>query len=99
MSAAKHSLGLIFVVLTSLIQTAWAEQNVAFATAAVGRNGEYQRQESSERNETQESRDRDETQESRVKRYPDYWYPIREESKPEPRTTWAQDGYLFKHTF
>ena len=90
MSAAKHSLGLIFVVITSLIQTAWAEQNVAFATAAVERNGEYQRQESSERNEMQESR---------VKRYPDYWYPIREELKPEPRTTWAQDGYLFKHSF
>jgi hypothetical protein len=93
MSAAKHSLGLIFVVLASLIETAWAEQNIAFATTAVDRNREYQR------DEVQGLRDRDETQESRVKRYPDYWHPIREESKPEPRTTWAQDGYLFKHSF
>ena len=79
--------GLILMGLAS--QIALAGQDIAFAPAAVQRIDVHpQVRESNER-----------LQESSVTRYPEYWHPIREETKPEPRTTWAQDGYLFRYSF
>jgi hypothetical protein len=84
MKAARAMSASVLFVLVSLTQIAWAEQNVAYAATAAERNHE---------------RERSEVPEPSVTRYPDRWHTVREEPKPKPRATWAQDGYLFKYSF
>jgi hypothetical protein len=72
---------------------------VALAGFAPGANAEEKVAHAAPALERKHKRLKIEVTEPSVPRYPEYWHPVREEAKREPRATWAQDGYLFKYSF